>query len=141
MCEKCHKVGHEARNCRDRETCSRAALSNQGGHVLGCVKEKQGGALVLMGSDEITSERMTESMGTAIEKELGHYEVYIVNPQLNEGPGVALTDMGSVISLVKESTVVRLKNQSEQINVQGITGAQVKIRGQIDLKIVIHSNL
>jgi hypothetical protein len=75
-------------------------------------------------------------MGTVREDiELGHYEVYVVSPQLKEELGLALIDSGSMISLVKETSVAKYKQQSEQINVQGITGAQVKIKGQIELSI------
>lgn len=35
---------------------------------------------------------------------LGHYEVYVVSPQLKEGLGIALIDLGSQVSLVKESS-------------------------------------
>jgi hypothetical protein len=68
-------------------------------------------------------------------RELGRYEVYIVSPQLREGLGLALIDSGSMISLRREASVTKFKRQNEQINVQGITGAQVKIEGQIDLNI------
>jgi hypothetical protein len=40
-----------------------------------------------------------------------------------------------MISLVRESLVTKFKRQNEQINVQSIMGAQVKIEGQIDLNI------
>jgi hypothetical protein len=39
-----------------------------------------------------------------------------------------------MISLVKEYSVVGFKRQSEQISVQGITGAEVEINGQIGIE-------
>jgi hypothetical protein len=66
---------------------------------------------------------------------LGRYEVYVVSPQLKEELGIALIDSGSMVSLVKESSVKRFRNQKEQILLQGITGKQMNVLGLIDLKI------
>jgi hypothetical protein len=78
---------------------------------------------------------MYESMGAIRDVELGRYEVYVVSPQLREGLGLALIDSGSMISLVREPSVVKIKEQREIMNVQGITGAQVKLKGRMNLKI------
>jgi hypothetical protein len=61
-----------------------------------------------MRSDEIMN--LDESMGT-IENDLGHYDVYMVSPQLREGLGLALVESGSMVSLVKESLVTRFRLQ------------------------------
>jgi hypothetical protein len=63
----------------------------------------------------------------------GRYEVYIVSPQLREGLGLALIDSGSVVSIVKESSVIRFRNQ-EQVKLQGITGKHMNVLGLLNLK-------
>jgi hypothetical protein len=67
--------------------------------------------------------------------ELGRYEVYVVSPQLKAELGIALIDSGSMVSLVKESSVKRFRNQKEQIQLQGIAGKQMNVLGLIKLKI------
>jgi hypothetical protein len=52
-----------------------------------------------------------ESMGAIGDVEFGRYEVYVVSPQLREERGLALIDSGSMISLVRESSVVKFKAQ------------------------------
>lgn len=70
------------------------------------------------------------------EDSLGHYEVYVVCPQLKEGLGIALIDSGSQISLVKESSLIKYsKEKDENHKVYGITGKHIEIKGQVKLKI------
>jgi hypothetical protein len=64
---------------------------------------------------------LNESMGTIENSELGRYEVYIVSPQLREGLGLALIDLGSMVSIVKESSVIRFRSQKELVKLQDIT--------------------
>ena len=67
---------------------------------------------------------------------LGHYEVYVVSPQLREGLGIALIDTGSQVSLVKESSLTRFSVQKgRDIRICGITGSQLDIRGKVELQI------
>ncbi|PNF19606.1 hypothetical protein B7P43_G16783 [Cryptotermes secundus] len=67
---------------------------------------------------------------------LGHYEVYVVSPQLREGLWIALIDTGSQVSLVKESSLTRFSVQKgRDIRICGITGSQMDIRRQVELKI------
>jgi hypothetical protein len=66
---------------------------------------------------------------------LGHYEVYVVCPQLKEGLGIALIDTGSQISLVKKSSLAKFhREKDENHRVYGITGKQIEIKGQVRLK-------
>jgi hypothetical protein len=74
-------------------------------------------------------------MGTIESEKLGRYEVYILSPQLRGGLGVALIDSGSVISLVKESSVTRFKCENNQVIISGVAGAELEVKGQVDLNI------
>jgi hypothetical protein len=120
----------------------RAPLATGVAHESGCddgynrdvVEDNQGDASDLMGSDEITCKKM-ESIGTIGESKLGRYEVYVVSPQLREGLGLALIDTGAMVSLVRESSVIRFKQLRKQIKISGITGKQINVRGQVDLRI------
>jgi hypothetical protein len=63
-----------------------------------------------------TTVSLVESKGiTENFNELGRYEVYAVSPQLKEELGITLIDSGSMVSLVKESSIKRFRNQREQI--------------------------
>jgi hypothetical protein len=67
---------------------------------------------------------------------LGYYEIYIISPQLKEGLGVALIDTGSQVSLVNESSLTKFsKERYGNIQISGITGNHVDVRGQVNLKI------
>jgi hypothetical protein len=61
--------------------------------------------------------------------------VYIVSPQLRGELGLALIDSGSVVSIIKESVVMKFRNQREQIELQGVTGQHMNVLGLIELKI------
>jgi hypothetical protein len=67
---------------------------------------------------------------------LGHYEIYVVSLQLKGGLGIALIDMGSQISLVKEWSLITFsKEKDTNLKICGITGKQMEIKGQVRLKI------
>jgi hypothetical protein len=67
---------------------------------------------------------------------LGHYEIYVVSPQLKEGLGVALIDTGSQISLIKESSLIKCsKETGENLHITGITGKQMKVKGKMKIRI------
>jgi hypothetical protein len=74
-------------------------------------------------------------MGTVESEKLGRYEVYVLSPQLKTGLEVALIDSGSVISLVKESSVTRFKCQDNQVIISGVAGAELEVKGEVDLNI------
>jgi hypothetical protein len=85
-------------------------------------------------SDKITN---LENYNGAMESsELGRYEVYISSPQLREGLGRALIDSGSMVSIVKESSVAKYtRKQKEIIKLQGITVNEITVKGLVSLKI------
>jgi hypothetical protein len=67
---------------------------------------------------------------------LGRYEIYIVSRELKEGLGVALIDSGSQISLVKEASLIKFsKEKYGDIQIQGVTGRPMNVKGQVRLKI------
>jgi hypothetical protein len=67
---------------------------------------------------------------------LGHYEVYVVSPQLREGLGVALIDTGSQVSLVKESSLTKFCGKKDRnLTICGITGKEIDVKGQVELVI------
>jgi hypothetical protein len=79
--------------------------------------------------------RQKGTKGKTENVELGRYELYIVSPQFREGLGIALIDSGSMVSLVKESSVTRFERRGQQVVLQGITGKEMNVLGSIDLKI------
>jgi hypothetical protein len=61
---------------------------------------------------------------------------YVVSLQLRKGRGIALTDTGSQISLVRESSLIKFnKEKDENLHIYGINGKQMEIKGQVKLKI------
>jgi hypothetical protein len=65
---------------------------------------------------------------------LGHYEVYVVSPQLREGLCVPLIDTGSQVSLIKESSLTKFCGKSDRdLKICGITGKEMDIKGQVEL--------
>jgi hypothetical protein len=58
-----------------------------------------------------------------------------VCPQLRGDLGMALIDSGSMVSLVKESSVKRFRHQEEHIKLQGITGKCLNVLGLVNLQI------
>jgi hypothetical protein len=96
----------------------------------------------VMSGDHADSPRVTQ--GDHLEEHikgnddgsLGYFEIYIISPQLKEGLGVALIDTGSQVSLVKESSLTKFsKERYGNIQISGITGNHVDIKGQVNLKI------
>jgi hypothetical protein len=69
-------------------------------------------------------DRVNSSGGTTEVELLGHYEVYVVSPQLRDELGVALMDSGSMISLVRESSLKRFESGNDQMKVQGTSREQ-----------------
>jgi hypothetical protein len=100
------------------------------------IEESQGDALERIGSDGIantgSSRRVIgnnheNSPGIVWDDSLGHYEVYVVSPQLKEGLGIALIDSGSQVSLIKEASLVKFnKGKNESIQIQGVTGKRMQ---------------
>jgi hypothetical protein len=120
---------------------NRAPLAAEEAHELGCVDGEKD-AFRPIRSDGITSFHEFMSLGrqkgTKGETEnvkLGRYELYVVSPQFREGLGVALIDSGSMVSLVRESSVTRFERRGHQVVLQGITGKEMNVLGSIDLKI------
>jgi hypothetical protein len=68
-------------------------------------------------------------------RELGRFEVYVVSPQLQGELGLTQIDSGSMVSLVKKSSLMRFKAQEQNIRLQGVTGKQLTVLGLINLKI------
>jgi hypothetical protein len=65
---------------------------------------------------------------------LGRYEVYVDSLQLREGLGTALIDTGSQVSLIKESSLTKLRaKKGRDLKICGITGKQMDIKGQVEL--------
>jgi hypothetical protein len=108
------------------------------------IGECQGDASELVGSDGttntgnsrgVTGNNHENSPGIIRDDSLGHYEVYVVSPQLKEMLGIALIDSGSQVSLIKEASLVKFnKRKNENIQIQGVTGKQMNVKGQINLK-------
>jgi hypothetical protein len=61
--------------------------------------------------------------------------VYVVSPQLQGELGLALIDSGSMVSLVKISSIIRFKAQQRNIKLHGVTGKQINVMGMINIKI------
>jgi hypothetical protein len=72
--------------------------------------------------------------GIICDVSLGHYEVYVVSPQLKGGLGIALTDTGSQFSLVKRSSLTRLcAKRDKDFKICGVTGKEMNVRGQVEV--------
>jgi hypothetical protein len=121
----------------------RAPSATREAHEIGCSDDKE-----VVGSDvrlrdasslgdptESGFLSVNKSKETEENRELGRYEVYIVSPQLKGELGMALIDSGSMVSIVRESSVTRFRSEREQVELQGITGQRMNVLGLIDLKI------
>jgi hypothetical protein len=84
-------------------------------------------------SDETVCEN--ESIKEMEDRELARYEVYVVSPQLQGELGLALIDSGSMVSLVKRSSIIRFKAREQNIRLHGVTGKQINVLGRINIKI------
>jgi hypothetical protein len=92
----------------------------------------------IIGNDHDNSKGIArnDSRGITRNDSLGRYEIYIVSRQLKEGLGVALIDSGSQVSLVKEASLIKAsKEKYGNIQIQGVTGKPMNVKGQIKLKI------
>jgi hypothetical protein len=87
----------------------------------------------IMQSDEIMNSKNHKRVKES--SELGRYEIYICSPQLREGLGKALIDSGSMVSIARESSVIKYRKQKDVIKLQGITGNEITVKGLVDLRI------
>lgn len=84
--------------------------------------------------DDMSGKRKSVSSidrGDAQDNILGPYEVYILSLELKTGVGIALIDTGAQISLVKEESIVKnIIKDNERMEIQGISGNKVMVKGK-----------
>ncbi|KAJ4425612.1 hypothetical protein ANN_27808 [Periplaneta americana] len=78
--------------------------------------------------------KIDRQVDALVASKLGPYKVYVLCPQVKGGLGVALIDTGSQVSLVREDALVKLKRDESHMEIQGITGNKLKVKGRVPLK-------
>jgi hypothetical protein len=123
-----------------RDATGRALLAVGDAHENDCEKISAAGVVNAGMRDACSPVRsdgtvcITDSTKEGDIRGLGRYDVQIVSPQLVNKLGLALIDSGAMISLVKESSVIRFEALKHKIKLQGVTGNQLNVLGRINLR-------
>jgi hypothetical protein len=96
----------------------RAPSATRVAHEIGCRNDSEVKDIDRWGDasnleNMCLSKYLSESRETK-ENELGRYEVYVVSSQLKGELGIALIDSGSMVSIIRESSVKRFRTQDKQ---------------------------
>lgn len=119
------------RDSRDIDTVRNSSCDRDSRDIVtvmnpGCGKESQEVNCVKQGDAFDKTSYM--------KSDLGPYEVYVLCPEIKGGLGIALIDTGAQVSLVRESSLVKNIAQSDDvIEIQGISGKNIKVKGMVNL--------